>query len=274
MPAGSLPVKSLKLFSVRALAVVFAGLFSMAVSHAAETQTIHSFERTVTKTIAYKYLLALPTGYEARAERRWPLLLFLHGAGERGDDVWLVATHGPPKLLRAGADDAATKQLAENFVVVSPQCPKGKWWDTEALLALLDEIVATHKIDRARVYLTGLSMGGFGAWDLATAHPERFAAVAPVCGGGQFAHAFLASINKRNELRALAVWAFHGAQDKTVLPAESERMISLLKRFEVRDVKLTIYPDATHDSWTATYSNPELYAWFLQHERTGSAATK
>jgi predicted peptidase len=261
--------------TLRALAVAIMCLCGMRPSRAAETQSIHTFERTLTKTVRYKYLLALPTGYDAAAEKHWPLLLFLHGAGERGDDVWLVAKHGPAKLLRAAAlDDPATKQLTENFIVVSPQCPKNSWWDTEALLALLDDVIATHKVDRARVYLTGLSMGGFGAWDLAMAHPERFAAVAPICGGGQFASAYLSNLNKRTALRSLAVWAFHGAKDPTVELAESERMIKMLKRFEVAEVKLTVYPDATHDSWTATYANPELYSWFLQHERTETGATK
>lgn len=238
----------------------------------AEEQTIHRFERTLTRTVGYKYLLALPTGYATDREWRWPLLLFLHGSGERGDDVWLVAKHGPPKLLRAGGDDPATKQLAENFIVVSPQCPKGRWWDSEAVLALLDEIEASHRVDPERVYLTGLSMGGFGTWDLAMAHPERFAAIAPICGGGQFASVFLSNLNKRQQLRSLGVWAFHGGQDKTVPMAESERMIALLKRFEVADVQLTVYPDAGHDSWTVTYDNPELYAWLLRHVRPTAAA--
>src|SRR5205823_5442534 len=133
---------------------------------AAENQTVHSFERTLTKLASYKYLLALPDGYAAGAEKRWPLILFLHGSGERGDDVWPVARHGPPKLLRSERDTPAGRLLAEKFIVVSPQCQKGKWWDTDALLALLDEIMATQRVDPARVYLTGLSMGGFAAWDL------------------------------------------------------------------------------------------------------------
>jgi predicted peptidase len=270
------PVNFFQLSSTRVLvaAVALAGLAGMALSHAAETKTVHRFDYTLSKTAAYNYRLSLPTGYEDSGERRWPLLLFLHGAGERGDDVSLVATHGPPKLLRAAGDDPATQQLARNFVVVSPQCPKDKWWDTDALLALVDAMIGAHKIDTARVYVTGLSMGGFGTWDLAMAHPERFAAVAPICGGGQFASAYLSSHNKRNDLRSLAVWAFHGALDKAVPPAESERMMGLLKRFEVTDTKLTIYPDATHDSWTATYANPELYAWFLRHKRAAASATK
>jgi predicted peptidase len=255
----------------RALPAALVGLCLSLSARAAESQTTHTFERTLTRKARYEYLLALPTGYDAKSEKRWPLLLFLHGSGERGDDVWLVARHGPPKLLRAGADDPATKQLAENFIVVSPQCPKGLWWDPDAVLALLDDVMAAHKVDAARVYLTGLSMGGFGTWDLAMAHPERFAAIVPICGGGPFGSTYLSNLNHKAELRSLGVWAFHGGQDKTVPLAESERMISLLKRFEVTDVNLTVYPDAAHDSWTATYANPELYAWLLRHARQPAA---
>lgn len=243
-------------------------------ARAAESQTVHAFERTVTRTIGYKFLLALPQGYSPRGERRWPLLLFLHGSGERGNDVWSVANHGPPKLLRSGGADAATRMLAENFIVVSPQCPKNGWWETEALLALLDEIIATHQVDRARVYLTGLSMGGFGAWHLGLSHPERFAALAPICGGGDFPSLHLADTHKRVPLRSLAVWAFHGAKDRSVPLDESERMIAALKHHQVNEAKLTVYPDAGHDSWTRTYANPELYTWFLRHVRKVPVETK
>ena len=235
--------------------------------HAAESQTVHAFERTLSRTVGYKYLLALPDGYDAKGEQRWPLIFFLHGSGERGDEVWSIARHGPPKLLKGPRDSAAAAQLAGRFIVVSPQCPKGKWWDGEALMALLDEVVAAHRVDERRIYLTGLSMGGFATWDLGTTFPERFAAIAPVCGGGQFATAFMSSTHKRQDLRTLAVWAFHGAKDEAVPVAESERMVGLLKRLKVAEVRLTVYPDAKHDSWTETYANPELYAWFLQHER-------
>jgi predicted peptidase len=260
-------------FFLRALPAALLVVCALVSSRAADTQTVHTFERTLTKAARYEYLLALPTGYDATSEKRWPLLLFLHGSGERGSDVWLVAKHGPPKLLRAGADDPATKQLAENFIVVSPQCPLGVWWDSDAVLALLDDVMATHRVDAARVYLTGLSMGGFGTWDLAMAHPERFAAIIPICGGGPFGSTYLANINRKAELRSLGVWAFHGALDKTVPPVESERMVDLLKRYQVADVNLTVYPDAAHDSWTATYANPEVYTWLLRHARQPPSAS-
>lgn len=249
-------------------------------SRSAEMQSIHHFQHSITRTLGYKYLLARPAGYETVSGKTWPLLLFLHGSGERGDDVWAVAKHGPPKLLRADtpapADEsssdhaqrtAARNALVENFIVVSPQCPKNTWWDTTALLALLDEVSKNEKVDPSRVYLAGLSMGGYGVWELGLAHPERFAAVIPVCGGGSFGTLFQSHTLKRQELRTLAVWAFHGAKDETVPVTESERMVERLQALKVREAKLTVYPDARHDSWTATFANPEIYQWLLRHER-------
>ncbi len=249
-------------------------------ARAAESQTVQSFERTITKKIGYEYLLALPTGYDAGAEKRWPLLLFLHGAGERGADVWLVAKHGPPKLLRgetpASPEEnpeartrraAATQALATNFIVVSPQCPTGTWWDDEAVLALLDEITAKHQVDSRRVYLTGLSLGGFGTWSVGMKNPGRFAAIAPICGGGEPSTVRRMARRRTADLTSLGVWVFHGAKDPTVLLAESESMVDALQKAAVTDLKFTVYPEAKHDSWTETYANPDLYTWLLAHQR-------
>ena len=112
-----------------------------------------------------------------RQKDSWPLMLFLHGAGERGDDLELVKKHGPPKLIEAGKDFP--------FIVVSPQCPQGRWWEPVELATLLDEIVEKQKVDKDRIYVTGLSMGGFGTWSLAAFQPGRFAAIVPICGGGE-----------------------------------------------------------------------------------------
>jgi predicted peptidase len=152
-------------------------------------------------------------------------------------------------------------------MVVSPQCPPGERWRSDELLALLDQVMKTHKVDPKRVYVTGLSMGGYGTWDLASAAPERFAAVAPICGGGQTIPILLAGTEKKNALKSLAVWAFHGAKDPVVKLEESEKMVAAFKQVGNKDVKLTVYPEATHDSWTQTYDNPELYKWLLEHHR-------
>ena len=217
-------------------------------------QTAQNFSIERKQVLAADYLLSLPEGYGADAAKKWPLILFLHGAGERGTNLWIVAKHGPPKI------DIAKKE----FIVVSPQCPNGKIWSNDLLLALLDEIEAKYAVDAHRVYLTGLSMGGFGTWSLGLTHPERFAAIAPICGGGELITPLLAD---KAKLTTLPVWAFHGAKDPVVPVEESERMVKLLKKYEVREVKLTIYPEAQHDSWTQTYANPELFEWFLQHSR-------
>ena len=208
------------------------------------------------------------------------MILFLHGSGERGADPWKVAMHGPPKLLRADAPapanetaearahrEAAAKALAENFIVVSPQCPANVSWDDDAIGALLDEIAAKHKVDAKRVYLTGLSMGGFGTWSYAMKNPGRFAAIVPICGGGEPSVVRRMARLKQAELTSLPVWVFHGAKDPTVALDESQQMVDALKKAGATNVQFTIYPEAKHDSWTETYNNPELYAWLLKHSR-------
>ena len=202
----------------------------------------------VSVPVTMNYLLALPKDYESK--EKWPLLLFLHGAGERGDNLEQVKRHGPPKLIAAG------KELP--FIVVSPQCPANRRWESIELTALLDEIVAKYNVDEDRVYVTGLSMGGFGTWSLATHSPNRFAAIAPICGGGE---TFMAK-----SIAKLPVWAFHGEKDSVVPPVRSTEMIDAIKAAG-GDPKLTLYPELFHDSWTITYDNPELYTWLLEHTR-------
>ena len=211
-----------------------------------------------TQHLAVEYLLYLPRSYQD-SKQRWPLMLFLHGAGERGTDVKKVATHGPPKNVTDHPDFP--------FILVSPQCPDNQTWSKDVLMALLDDITLTYAVDTNRVYLTGLSMGGYGTWDLGLSYPERFAAIAPICGGGNLISALLSSREKTAALRSLGIWAFHGAKDPVVPVLESQRMVDAMKRAGVKDVKLTIYPDADHNSWTETYNNPELYKWLLAHER-------
>ncbi|MEO8612782.1 MAG: prolyl oligopeptidase family serine peptidase, partial [Chloroflexota bacterium] len=143
---------------------------------------------------------------------------------------------------------------------VSPQCPITSWWafETEALKALLDSILAEYAVDADRVYLTGLSMGGYGSWALGIQHPELFAAVVPICGGGEPDAVCV--------LKNVPVWAFHGDADPVVELSESVKMVEALQACG-GDVKLTVYPGVEHDSWTQTYANPELYEWFLSHKR-------
>lgn len=213
-----------------------------------------TLDQTVTQKVHLRYWLSLPDGYEGDTSKKWPLVLFLHGAGERGDDLELVTKHGPPKLVKAGKNFP--------FILVAPQCPSDSWWESTtqviALTTLLDRVQADHRVDTDRVYCTGLSMGGYGTWRLACEYPSRFAAIAPVCGGGR---PFLAKA-----MKDIPAWVFHGAKDPVVPLSESEKMVDALKRAG-GTVEFTIYPDALHDSWTETYDNPALYDWLLKHRR-------
>jgi predicted peptidase len=230
-----------------------------AASSAPPTQMVKQFQFSRTERFDVNYLLFLPQGYDAKAAKRWPLILFLHGAGERGTNIWKVATHGPPKNVTGHPDFP--------FIIVSPQCPEHQIWSKDALLALLDDITAKYAVDTKRIYLTGLSMGGYGTWDLGLSYPERFAAIVPICGGGQVITVLLAGGAKGQALKTLGVWAFHGGKDPVVPLEESQRMVAALKKAGVPDVKLTVYPEAQHDSWTETYKDPALYEWLLKHER-------
>jgi predicted peptidase len=250
----------MKLFRLVILAAaVFAGGCATGrhVSHE-PMQTPQRFEKKITHIARLDYLLHLPQGYKAKGEP-WPLMLFLHGAGERGSNVQNVTVHGPPKLVKSKRDFP--------FVLVSPQCPANRHWRDDELLALIDEVVEKHNVDTNRIYLTGLSMGGYGSWSLGSKYPERFAAIAPICGGGEQIAVLLAGRQKRAALNSLGVWAFHGAKDTVVPLEESQRMTNAFMRAGCKDVKLTVYPDAGHDSWTQAYEEPEIWNWFLAHRR-------
>jgi predicted peptidase len=237
--------------------VFLTSALSLTLAGAATAQAPRQEARSLEKEIAVKarinYLLYLPKGYEA-SDKAWPLVLFLHGAGESGDDLEQVKKHGPPKLVEAGKDFP--------FILVSPQS-SGRGWRPELLLALLEDIEASHKVDKDRVYVTGLSMGGYGTWALAAEAPERFAAIAPVCGGGRTADAA--------KIKHLPAWVFHGAKDPVVPLERSEEMVEALKAAGADDVKITVYPEAEHDSWTETYDNPAFYEWLLEHTRKPAA---
>ncbi|HYD84696.1 MAG TPA: dienelactone hydrolase family protein, partial [Opitutus sp.] len=207
---------------------------------------------TVTVKQEYQYLRYAPADYGADQSKRWPLVLFLHGAGERGHDLELVKKHGLPKRVEQGAEFP--------FVMIAPQCPPGEWWNVFALEGLIEEVAHAERIDRDRIYLTGLSMGGFGTWALALRHPERYAAILPVCGGGERQLA--------RRLREMPIWAFHGDADQVVPVERSQEMIDAIKKLG-GSPRFTAYPGVGHDSWTATYDDPEVYEWLLAQRRGG-----
>ena len=212
-------------------------------------QQPHTFRQSRPHSRALHYLLFLPSTYAVHPQR-WPLMLFLHGAGERGDDLQLVKRHGVANMVE--------EQPAFPLLVVSPQCPPTEAWALEPLLALLEDIEQHYDVDPERLYVTGLSMGGFGTWAVAIAAPDRFAAIAPICGGGD--------PSRVGVLRHLPVWAFHGARDPIVPLQRTVEIVEALRQCG-GNVRFTVYPEAGHDAWTATYANPELYAWFLAHTR-------
>lgn len=200
------------------------------------------------------YFAHLPTDFEKKG--KLPVILFLHGAGERGpadgSQLDRVKVHGPPKIVQKDKDFP--------FLVISPQCEKGKWWNIAQLHALLDHVLKTYPADADRVYLTGLSMGGYGTWAMAVSRPERFAAIVPICGGGKPDDAC--------RLKDLPTWVFHGDKDRAVPLAMSQAMVDAMKKCgDDVPVKFTVYAGVGHDSWTRTYNNPELYQWMLRHKR-------
>lgn len=204
------------------------------------------------KYITVHYLLYLPPGFQADARRKWPLILFLHGSTEKGDDLAVLKREGLPAYLE--------KAKSFPFVVISPQLPmERERWDPVELKALLDAALPDLRVDRERVYLTGWSLGANGVWRLATRYPEVFAAIAPVAGWGDAGMA--------NALKNVPVWAFHGARDTNVLPRESSSMVDALRK-RGGEVRFTLYPDLEHDCWIAAYKDVKLYEWFLQHRRT------
>lgn len=201
---------------------------------------------------ALNYLLFLPASYGQEPDRKWPLILYLHGLGEIGSEIDTVKRTGLPALLERRPDFP--------FITLSPQCPDDKRWPPrlEAVDALLEEIIYSYDVDERRVYLTGNSMGGEGAWTLAAHYPHRFAAVAPICG---WASAELAC-----NLKDLPIWAFHGDADEAIPLQASQLMVEAVQACGGQ-ARLTIYPGVGHDSWTPTYADPALYAWFLEHTR-------
>lgn len=215
------------------------------------------YQKTVTKKFELNYLLSLPAEYKKLPYKKWPLILFLHGAGERGSDTELLKIHGIPKIVEREPDFP--------FITVSPQCPENEWWldKLDSLIDLLEEVQQNYSVDRNRIYLSGISMGGFGSWHLAVEYPDYFAAVAPICGGFM---RLLGFPEKLRKLIKLPIWTFHGEKDKVVPIEYTKKLVDYLKA-EGGNIKFTIYPEANHDSWTQTYENPELFKWLLSKTR-------
>ncbi|MCU0493570.1 MAG: prolyl oligopeptidase family serine peptidase [Chloroflexaceae bacterium] len=214
------------------------------------------FERRISRTVRFNYLLFLPRSYTDDGEP-WPLILFLHGSGERGDDLNLVRQRGIPQLVDGQPDFP--------FVVLAPQCPQNTIWSVhlDGLDALLDALLDDYNIDPDRVAITGMSMGGSGAWHMAVTFPRRFAAVVPVCGGRDW---YVGSASQVGIIRHVPVWAFHGKKDKNIAYTDTERLVEALQE-SGGEVRFTLYPKLGHNCWDAAYATEELYEWLLEQRR-------
>ncbi|MBO1264004.1 prolyl oligopeptidase family serine peptidase [Proteiniclasticum sp. SCR006] len=216
-----------------------------------------TFETTHIEEITLNYLLELPEDYDDESSEGFPLLLFLHGMGERGDNLEMLYVNGIPKLLREGA------RLP--FITLMPQCPDTSFWPDEyrSLKLLLDHITKTYNVDCRRIYITGLSMGGYGTYEMLTRYPDLFTAGAPICGG-------IGSMKARMNLPVLKdipLWIFHGEQDDVVPVEESRQIHDYLQSIGHENLKMTLYPDLNHDSWTRTYDNSEVYDFLLRFRK-------
>ena len=215
------------------------------------------------------YRLWVPKDYDAA--KKYPLLVYLHGAGERGlDNEKHIAKNGAPKLI----GDLQEKQAC---FVLAPQVPDGKrwvevhWGEKEAhkmpgepsepmrlLMQLLDELPKDFSLDANRFYLTGLSMGGFGVWDLLVRRPQMFAAAIPICGG--------ADNDTAQQIKHIPIWTFHGDVDTVVWPARTRDMVGALQALNA-PVKYTEYPGVGHNSWDKAYAEPGLFDWLLAQRK-------
>jgi predicted peptidase len=222
---------------------------------------------------AYRYQVYVPADFQSK--KSWPVILFLHGSGERGSDGLLQTDVGLPHAIR---QNSARFPL----IVVIPQCSPDLTWSTPNMramaLAALDQSIQEFHGDRRRVYLSGLSMGGFGTWELAAANPGRFAALVPICSGVRplkdwpqlrvrladapgIADPY-AEVARR--IGKTPVWIFHGDADQAVPVEESRHMAAALKAAN-DEFKYTEYPGVDHNSWDKAYAEPELVPWLLAH---------
>ena len=184
------------------------------------------------------------------SEKKYPILLFLHGAGTRGNDIGKLCANPFFRLT--------DRHQNFPFVTIAPLCEENTWFDVwERLKALVNDITNLPFADQERIYIMGASMGGYATWQLAMSMADRFAAIVPICGGGMYWNA--------GRLVNVPIWAFHGAKDTAVLWEESVKMVEAVKRHG-GEAKLTVYPENGHDAWSDTYSNPEVFSWLLQQQ--------
>ena len=218
-----------------------------------KNKSSEKFITNLAMQVSLKYHIYFPNNYHD-SDTKFPLVLFLHGAGERGDDLGLVEKHGIPKMINNGINFP--------FITVAPQCPKFQYWsepvNVKTLLLLVEEIIKKNKVDIERIYATGLSMGGYGTLAIAKERPDLFSAIISVCGG--------LDTTDIERLKDIPIWLFHGAEDKVVPVENSELIYDLLKPINP-EIKITIYKGINHNSWEMTYNNQNIYDWMLKYKK-------
>lgn len=197
----------------------------------------------------YSAWIFLPANYQ-KDDTYWPVMIYLHGASYRNKEMEDIKQNVPIENIKQNGDLP--------FIVIAPKCPSGQRWSTYHLKLLLDEAIKKYPIDESRIYMTGMSLGGFGTWEFACRYPERLAAAAPVCGGGK--------PDQAAAMKNVPVWAFHGDRDSVVPYRRTKSMVEALERVG-GNVKFTCLPGQGHNIGSKVYSNHELYDWMLEHSR-------
>lgn len=233
-------MKKLKIVFPLSLLLIFGNLHSQEIKS--------SLNKEISKTKQISYIL----DYPANAKGKVPLMVFLHGSGERGNDLEKVKVNGPFQYKNL---------IPEPVAILAPQCPAGEWWDTEAIYYLIKEIQQKYRIDDSKIILTGLSMGGWGTLKLAMEYPEVFSAVVPVCP----------PVDRLMKVRAaqyseLPMKIYHGANDDIVSPMNSIEIYQEIRKTN-KNVELILFPNDNHNSWDSTYSDPKVYEWMLAQSK-------
>ncbi|AXG73371.1 phospholipase [Flavobacterium arcticum] len=228
--------------------IILIAIFLFSLPSFAQKAEGGSFSTEVVVKKQLNYLLYSPES----TKQLKPLIIFLHGSGEKGNDLERVKVHGPFKYLKTHKLDA---------YVLAPQCPQEEYWDQEVLYRLIQKVIKENKIDPNRIYLTGLSMGAWGAWNLAFSHPDMFAALVPIAG-------FVDRVPmiENCKIKDIPTRIFHGLVDDVVDVNYSINIYKKLKTCST-DIELTIFDDANHDSWTRVYDDPTIYEWMLQQKK-------
>lgn len=258
-------------------AVLFFALLAATAAHAKKPETGFLDRTVIVQGTSYKYEVFVPENWSPK--QKWPIILFLHGAGERGEDGLFQTQVGIGKAIREHRDRFPA-------IVVLPQCHKNIWWAQTPMddiaIASLEAATKEFHGDKNRTYLTGLSMGGYGAWYLAGKYPGRFAAIAPICGGILVPD--MARMQPAEDVTPYTeaakkignktpTWIFHGGDDPVVPVSESQKMSAAMKAVG-GDVQYTEYPGVGHDSWLKAYDDAEFIKWMLSKSLSGNAATK